>query len=251
MANDTVAGVGYAPMTETERMVLETERYANSAEFKAQFPETGEDVKVMGVRSNRSLELTVAIPQLDRYLAGERDYFERKERIHHAILSFISSKLETLEDVALTLNATDRRGAGLAGVYASVLGISAESADSGEVGRGNRANGLICFSRPAGAEAIAGKNPIGHVGKIYGMFAFALADTLVRRLDALESVTVWMCSQIGQKIDQPRQIFLLTHLARGAVLSDVEAAAQMVVDEELATLPAFSRALMTGERCVP
>jgi S-adenosylmethionine synthetase len=100
----------------------------------------------------------------------------------------------------------------------TVLGTSAESADSGEVGRGNRANGLISFSRPGGAEAIAGKNPIGHVGKIYGMFAFALADELVRRLEALAAVTVWIYSQIGRPVDDPRQIFLLTHPAPGAVL---------------------------------
>jgi S-adenosylmethionine synthetase len=50
-ANDTSAAVGYAPLSETERLVLETERYLNSPAFKAHFPETGEDVKVMGVRT--------------------------------------------------------------------------------------------------------------------------------------------------------------------------------------------------------
>ena len=131
------------------------------------------------------------------------------------------------------------------------MGISAESADSGEVGRGNRANGLISLCRPGGAEAFAGKNPVGHVGKIYCMFAFALADTLVRRLDGLAEVTVWMCSQIGQPLDRPQQIFLLTHLAPDAVPSDVEGAAQAIVGDELANLPAFCRALASGERHVP
>lgn len=37
------------------------------------------------------------------------------------------------------------------------------------------------FSRPGGAEAMPGKNPVGHVGKICGMFTFALAETLIRR----------------------------------------------------------------------
>jgi S-adenosylmethionine synthetase len=251
VANDTAAGVGYAPMTEVERLVLRTEGYANSAEFKARFPETGEDVKVMGVRSGRALDLTVAMPLLDRYLIDEADYFARKERIHDAILSHVRSQLTTLDDVALTLNATDHEGAGFAGIYATVLGTSAEGADSGEVGRGNRANGLISFSRPGGAEAIAGKNPLGHVGKIYGMFAFALADTLVRRLSGLAGVTVWIYGQIGRPIDDPRQIFLLTQLAPGAVLGDIERAARIIVDEELGHLPDFCRALMTGERSVP
>jgi S-adenosylmethionine synthetase len=251
MANDTASAVGFAPMTETERIVLETERHANSAGFKALFPETGQDVKVMGVRSGGTLDLTVAMPLIDLYLADERNYFERKRRVHEALLSHVRQQLATLDDVSLTLNAADCAGGGLGGIYASVLGVSAESADSGEVGRGNRANGLISGCRPGGVEAIAGKNPIGHVGKIYGMFAFALADTLVRRVDALAEVTVWMCSRIGRPIGQPQRVFLLTHLAPGAVLSDIERTARAVVDEELANLPAFCRALMTGERQVP
>jgi S-adenosylmethionine synthetase len=251
LANDTSAAVGYAPMTEAERLVLETERHANSAGFKARFPETGEDVKVMGVRSRRILHLTVAMPLLDRFLADERDYFERKQRVREAILSHLRPQLRMLDDLSLTLNAADRPGAGLEGIYASVLGISAESADSGEVGRGNRGNGLISFSRPAGSEAIAGKNPIGHVGKIHGMLAFALADKLVAGLEALEEVTVWMCSEIGQPLDRPQQIFLLAHLAPGAALSDIQSAAQTIVREELAHLPAFCQALVAGEVRVP
>jgi S-adenosylmethionine synthetase len=251
VSNDTSATVGYAPMTETERLVLETEGFVNSAGFKTSFPETGEDVKVMGVRTGRSLQVTMAMPLVDRFLADEGDYFERKERARGAVLSHLRSRLGTIDEVSLTVNATDRPGAGLAGIYASVLGISAESADSGEVGRGNRGNGLISFSRPGGSEAIAGKNPIGHVGKIYGMLAFALADRLVASLPALEEVTVWMCSQIGQPLDRPQQIFLLTHLAPDAIPSDVERAAHAIVSEELANLPAFCRALAAGERQVP
>jgi S-adenosylmethionine synthetase len=251
VANDTSAAVGYAPMTETERLVLETERFANSPGFKASFPETGEDVKVMGVRSGRILHLTVAMPLLDRFLRDERDYFERKDRVRDAVLSHLRPQLEALEDVSLTLNASDRPGAGLAGIYASVLGISAESADSGEVGRGNRGNGLISFSRPAGSEAIAGKNPIGHVGKIHGMLAFAIAERLVASLPALEEVTVWMCSQIGHPLDRPQQIFLLTHLAPGALPRDIEGSAQAIIRDELLNLPAFCRALAEGERQVP
>ena len=41
-ANDTSAAVGYAPLSETERIVLDTERHLNSAEFKASFRVVGE-----------------------------------------------------------------------------------------------------------------------------------------------------------------------------------------------------------------
>ena len=74
-ANDTSAAVGYAPMTRTEKVVLETERYVNSKEFKRQFPESGEDVKVMGLRKNSSLRLTVSMAFVDRFVGSEEEYF--------------------------------------------------------------------------------------------------------------------------------------------------------------------------------
>ena len=51
-ANDTSAAVGYAPLTPTENIVLETERFINSKSFKKKFPESGEDVKIMAFRTN-------------------------------------------------------------------------------------------------------------------------------------------------------------------------------------------------------
>ncbi len=56
-ANDTSAAVGWAPLTKTEMAVFKTENYVNSKEFKKRFPESGEDVKVMGLRKDDELEL--------------------------------------------------------------------------------------------------------------------------------------------------------------------------------------------------
>jgi S-adenosylmethionine synthetase len=71
-ANDTSAAVGYAPLTETERLVLEAEQYLNSANYKERFPEIGEDIKVMAFRHDRHLSLTVAAAFVDRFIPGER-----------------------------------------------------------------------------------------------------------------------------------------------------------------------------------
>jgi len=54
-ANDTSAAVGYAPLSPTERLVLETERYLNSKAFKKEYPESGEDIKVMGLRHKENV----------------------------------------------------------------------------------------------------------------------------------------------------------------------------------------------------
>jgi S-adenosylmethionine synthetase len=44
-------------------------------------------------------------------------------------------------------------------MYLTVLGTSAEGGDSGQVGRGNRVNGVIALNRPISTEAAAGKKP--------------------------------------------------------------------------------------------
>jgi S-adenosylmethionine synthetase len=240
-ANDTSAAVGHAPLTETERLVFEAERYLNSRGFKARFPDTGEDVKVMGVKEARTLRLTIAMPLLDRALRSEHDYFQRLEEVQAATLAHLRPRLESLDELTVHFNALDRRGEGLSGIYASVLGVSAESGDSGEVGRGNRVNGLISFCRPGGSEAAAGKNPVGHTGKIYSVLADRLAGRLVGGVPGLDEVTLWLASEIGRPVDQPHVAFALVHLAPGAMLADVADAMESMIAAELAQLPAFCR----------
>jgi S-adenosylmethionine synthetase len=98
-ANDTSAAVGYAPLTETERCVLAAERWLNSPACKAQFPEAGEDVKVMGCRQGQQLALTVALAFVDRFMPNERAYFERKAAIREALQHQIAGDLRTLDGV--------------------------------------------------------------------------------------------------------------------------------------------------------
>ncbi len=245
-ANDTSAAVGYAPLTETERLVLEAEHYLNSRDFKSRFPEAGEDVKVMAVRTKGHLELTVAMPLLDRYVESEANYFDRKEAAQALLLSHLRNKLQRLETVSVNLNSLDRRGAGLEGMYLSVLGTSAEDADSGEVGRGNQVNGLIALNRPRSSEAAAGKNPVSHVGKIYNLMTHILANRLHSVIRGLEEVTVWMCSRIGAPIDQPQMISVQVRLEQGITLADIVSITERAVAEELERMPDFCRELANG-----
>ena len=89
--------------------------------------------------------------------SGEADYFRRKEAIQQALVSHLHNHLKSLEAVTLSLNTLDRQGSGMTDMYLSVLGPSAEDADSGEVGRGNQENGLIALNRLRGSEAAGGK----------------------------------------------------------------------------------------------
>lgn len=245
-ANDTSAVVGYAPLSETERLVLETERYLNSKLFKKCFPETGEDVKVMGIRTADRMAFTVAMPFLDRYIMNEAEYFRRKDGVLHDLQNYLGLRVETIRDVTVDFNALDRPGRGMAGMYLSVLGTSAEDADSGEVGRGNQVNGIIALNRPRGSEAAAGKNPVSHVGKIYNVLAHELAARLHTRITELKSVTVWLCSQIGEPIDQPRLVSVQVHMKPGFALEDVSRRIKEIIGDELEKMPVFCRELAKG-----
>jgi S-adenosylmethionine synthetase len=88
-ANDTSATVGYYPLSPTEQVVLALERHLNSRQFKTLHPETGEDVKVMGLRRDSTLDLTVAMPLLCREIASEQDYFDRKELLLEEMREFV------------------------------------------------------------------------------------------------------------------------------------------------------------------
>lgn len=245
-ANDTSAAVGYAPLTETESLVLETERFLNSRAFKLRHPETGEDVKVMGVRIGSELSLTVAMPLVDRFVTSESDYFERKGEVEAVLRRHLEARLSAIQRLEISLNALDRPGAGGSGVYLSVLGTSAEDADSGEVGRGNQVNGLIALNRPRGSEAAAGKNPTSHVGKIYSVLSHLLASHLHRQIPGLAEAVVWLCSRIGTPIDQPQVISVQVRLQPGAAIADVRGSIAELIGEQLERMSDFCMELAQG-----
>ncbi|UCC58906.1 MAG: methionine adenosyltransferase [Candidatus Bathyarchaeum sp.] len=245
-ANDTSAAVGYAPLSRTERMVLETERYVNSKEFKARFPVAGEDVKVMGYRMGDCLDLTVAMAFVDRFVSGENDYMEKKDAILEDVTKFVGGK-GGFERVTVNLNTLDVEGRGVDGVYLTVLGTSADGADSGQVGRGNKANGVISLNRPIGTEAAAGKNPVSHVGKIYNTLSHRIAQKVCDEVPEAAEVCVWLLSQIGKPIDQPAIAAAQVVMDSGSVLDNsVEKRIRDVIDAELANIEDFCQELIYG-----
>lgn len=250
-ANDTSAACGYAPFTPTEDVVFSTEKFINSPAFKLRFPETGEDVKVMGVRRGTELDLTVACPLVAGLIGSEAAYFRKKKEIREALVKFLSGF--PFSKITLNFNSLDARGRGVKGVYLSLLGTSAEDADSGAVGRGNRVNGVISLMRPMGTEAAAGKNPVTHVGKIYSVLAHRMAAEIYQRVDGLKEVSVWLVSEIGRPIDEPKQVFVQAVTgARGRRQgrADIERSASVVIDEFLSGIGPFTEELARGEHPV-
>lgn len=244
-ANDTSAAVGFAPMSDTEKVVFDAEKFLNSNEFKKSFPETGEDIKIMGLRQDRSLKITVAMAFVDRFIDSEEDYFRKKDEVSERVKQFINSRVE-MDNVNLTINALDTRGRGVGGVYLTVLGTSADGADCGQVGRGNRANGIIPLNRPTSSEAAAGKNPISHVGKIYNLLSYRIANEIFEKVSGIKEVYVWLLSQIGKPINEPMITSAQVILEPGLSLRVVSGEIEDVIQSELDNLHKFIKDLAYG-----
>jgi S-adenosylmethionine synthetase len=246
-ANDTSAAVGYAPLTDTEQTVLKVERYLNSAEFKEAYPESGEDIKVMGYRRDRELFLTVAMAFVDRLVDSQQVYFLRKEEIRGAIMDFVTGERRGFDKVMVDLNTLDDETRGEEGVYLTVLGTSAEGADCGQVGRGNKVNGVIALNRPMSTEAAAGKNPVSHVGKIYTLLTHRIAQEIYAGVPGIREVYVWLCSQIGRPIDDPLIASVQLTLARGVSLTPIKDDVERIMLRELDEIYDFTADLAKGE----
>ena len=244
-ANDTSATVGYYPLSPTEEVVLALERHLNSHQFKSVHSETGEDVKVMALRQGSVLDLTVAMPLLCREIASEKEYFERKELVTMNMERFVE-RFEGFKDIRINYNTLDERGKGLDGIYLSLLGTSAEDADSGQVGRGNRVNGLISVNRPMGTEAAAGKNPVSHVGKIYNVLSHKIAEKLYNEVEGMREVYVYLVSRIGTPINEPQLAAAQIVLQPGLAVKDVSRRVQEIMERELAAIGGFCRELSEG-----
>lgn len=247
-ANDTSAAAGYAPFTPTEDAVFSTERFLNSPAFKLSFPETGEDVKVMGVRKGPELDITVACPLMASLIGSETEYFRKKKEVEEALRKFLSGF--PFDKVILNFNSLDVRGRGVKGAYLTLLGTSAEDADSGQVGRGNRVNGVISLMRPMGTEAAAGKNPVTHVGKIYSVLAHRMADEIYKRVEGLLEVSVWLVSEIGKSIDEPKQVYVQAIPGRRFDKVYIEKNISIIIDEFLSGIGPFTEELARGEHPV-
>lgn len=239
-ANDTSFGVAYAPLSQTEKLVMETERHLNSKIVKKELPEVGEDIKVMGLRKNKQIDLTVAAPQISSLVPDMEHYLSVKEDVKEHVLKMADKITEY--PVTVYVNMADMPEKGI--VYLTVTGTSAEMGDDGNTGRGNRVHGLITPYRSMSLEATAGKNPINHVGKIYNVLATHMANTIYEKVNGVQEVYVKILSQIGKPIDQPQIADVQLILEKGIALNNVNAEVKEIVDSQLANIQQVSQEII-------
>ena len=240
VANDTSFAVGYAPPSRLERTVLAVEHALTSWSTIAAHPMIGEDVKVMGLRRGRQIDLTIACAMVDRHVRGPSDYAEAT-----ALVTRLAEDAAGDADspgVRVAVNTADDVASGR--MYLTVTGTSAEAGDDGQTGRGTRVGGLITPSRPMTLEAAAGKNVVSHVGKSYSIVAHQIARELVTRCPEIAEATCLLVSRIGSPVETPQVVELQIQTRNGIAIETLREPAEAIARECLRRVTELPRLLL-------
>jgi S-adenosylmethionine synthetase len=243
LANDTCVGVGYAPLRPLERLVLAIEKRINGRDRTRQHPAWGEDVKIMAARYGRSVQVTVACAMIGRHLAHVDDYRGQKAELQ-LLVSRIALE-HGISDCEVEINAADDLTTG--NIYLTVTGTSAEAGDDGQVGRGNRVNGLITPCQPMSLEAAAGKNPVTHVGKIYNVVAREIAEMLVAAVPEIATAQCLMVSRIGAPVAKPAVLQVKLATRDGVPPAELRLRVEEITADRLSHIPDLVDAFVAGE----
>lgn len=248
LANDTSAGAGYAPLSPTERAVLAASALLRAMSRDPASPAIGEDTKVMGVRHDKRLELTVACATVARHVSSIEHYASICADVASAVRAAAREALADSLEVDVVVNAADDLDRGC--VYLTATGTSAEAGDDGQVGRGNRVNGLITPLRPMTLEAAAGKNPVTHVGKLYNLAAHAIAAEIVSAVPGITRAECLLVSRVGRPVDEPSLTGVRVAIHDGLALGAVQSRIEEVVSDGITQIPSMLERLVRGEIAV-
>lgn len=226
-ANDTSACTGYWPLSITEKMTLALEGYFYSAKGQSRIEFIGRDIKVMAVRNADTIMITMCVPFLAERTPNEMFYYEQLDQIRQGLLQCAKEMAGDRYQVELHINTQDQRSKDARGHYLLATGSALDYGEEGMVGRGNRSRGIISSIRPYSMEAISGKNPVYHVGKVYGYIVDVLAQQIAQQFECECYVMVVTCN--GDPLFNPYQLAVET-------TSSVDAEeVKRIIEQELLT----------------
>jgi S-adenosylmethionine synthetase len=241
LASDSSFGCGYGPYSRLESAVLSLSEVMKSPEFKKLFPVAGDDFKIMGHRIDKTFHFTIALAFVDQYVEGVKHYFALKK----AITEYLNDHLGLPAEIRM--NCLDRPTAqNEDDLYLTVSGLSAEMGDDGQVGRGNRVNGLITPAREMSLEAAAGKNPVSHVGKIYNVLAMMIARDIHEKIEPLNEVYVKLLSSIGDRVDLP-QVVAVEVSSKERITAGLQKRITTITEEWLQNLSRITNLILEGK----
>jgi len=197
-ANDTSTVVGFYPLSNSEKKVIAIESFFYDENGLPRFEYVGQDIKVMLFRKGDDINITTNIPLMINSLNNFEDYQDKKKNIINELNDFLLKEFPG-EKIKLSVNTLD--GSKPESHYTLLLGTCSEAGEEGLVGRGNKTNGLISTCRPISMEALHGKNPVYHVGKVLTYKANQIAKKIAQKFDC--HCYVYITTRAGEDISKP------------------------------------------------
>ncbi len=233
VSNDTSLGVGYAPSSVLEKVVLRIETLLNGEAFHKKHPWIGSDIKIMGFRHKKEFDITLCVPQIANEVKDAEAYKRNLQEVQRQI--DIILKKEGIRSAAVHLNTRDNFET--SELYLTAIGSSIESGDEGLVGRGNRVNGVISPMRPMSMEGACGKNPVYHIGKVYYVAASFISEKIYKKFNVPNEVA--LVSQSGRDLCDP----WVTFVAVPPSFREMDAL-KAFVEKELKQIPHMTERLL-------
>jgi len=236
LSNDTSLGVGYAPLSKLEQLILAVEKNLTSLCFREKNPWIGTDIKILGFRDRGNFFITLCVPQIANYVPNIKTYKNNLEKVREKIFE-IATKCG-IKNLELNINTRDDYKT--MELYLTAIGSSIESGDEGLVGRGNRVNGVISSMKPLSMEGVCGKNPVYHVGKLYNLAANKIAKDVYDNFKI--PIEIYIASQSGRYLVDPWIILL--RIPRG--FNEIKALKNFV-KERIVTIPELTNQIIHEE----
>ena len=98
-------------------------------------------------------------------------------------------------------------------------------------------------------EALAGKNPVTHVGKLYNAAGSGLAAAVIAEVPPVADAECYLVSQIGAPVDQPRIAHLRVRCREADLSAEVEDKVRAIAEREIAAIPLLWKSFV--EQLIP
>ena len=197
----------------------------------------------MIARLHQLYDVTLCLPFHPEQVPNTTEYYRKLEGAKNVILDrtykFLACNIPQDDyEVKLYLNTKDREDK----VYLAPFGTALGKGDCGVVGRGNRYNGVISSVRCSSMEAVAGKNPIHHAGKLFTTVAHSIATRVYRELGHENQIIIAVRN--GSELSNPA--YVNVDLVADALPQTCSKIREIVFDE-ISRLAEYSTLLIRSE----
>jgi S-adenosylmethionine synthetase len=212
-ANDTSCVVGFWPLTPIEELTLKMENFFYLGDRDPKYKFIGHDIKVMIVRKNKKIDVTLCVPFIVKETPSYNFYKEKVDFITESLLNVAKKHLGNSYDIRIYVNNHYRsikkeNIKKIDGYYCNVSGSALDYGEEGVVGRGNNRRGIIPSFRPYTMEAVWGKNPVYHVGKVLGLVVDTLAKNIALRYNCHAEVIA--ITRVADPLFEPHNLLVRT-----------------------------------------